>query len=116
MHIVKSSYHMEPINDTYDVFVHKIIECIKNKYNIHNITFMNYMDCVNKIEKIVTKKIPNDIDYQFIIFKNIHHRNMEIHTGDDKIDDTFLKIITYGVVADILHILGYDSYYQKNLK
>jgi hypothetical protein len=100
---------------SYDTFLNDIVEHIKDKYNIHVITLRNYIDSTKKIEEIVINKIPNDIDFEFLIFKNINHRNIEIRTGNDNISNTFRKIVIAGVIADVLYLFGYDDYYQKNL-
>jgi len=91
------------MDNIYDVFIHDILSRLPNKPTI------------NEIETIVKKNFPQDINTQFIFFKNIRHRTMEIHSGIDSIDDTFKNIVLSGTVSDILLLVGRDEFYQFNI-
>lgn len=68
------------------------------------------------IEKIVIQKIPSNVDEQFIIFKNLKRRKMELCTNEESIDNIFYKIVLCGVTADVLTKMGRNSYYVHDLQ
>lgn len=87
----------------YDTFLKEIIQVLP-KYATSS-----------DIEKVVREKIPSEIDKQYIIFKSIKRRKMELHTGEESIDDIFQKIVLTGIIADVLTQLGRNNHFTYSL-